>query len=140
MEKARRWFLTTIATLLTAATVPPRKQISCTLTATVNTATVTIAITAQPSFKQKIARYLLEWGDGTVVDRQGAPPSSATHTYQTGGTFTVRLTIWDTSGQAAWDAASVGVIVYTTPTTGGVPANYRYVRTDGNNANSGTAN
>ena len=54
-----------------------------------------------------IASYTFNWGDGTSTGPQAG--SSATHTYNTAGTYTVTLTVRDSTGQTANAAKTVTV-------------------------------
>ena len=48
-----------------------------------------------------IASYRFEFGDGTAAVTTTAPVSTATHTYASTGTYTVRLTATDTGGKVS---------------------------------------
>ena len=59
-----------------------------------------VAVTADASASSDpgatpIASYSFDFGDGAVIGPQSAP--TATHTYTTGGTFTVKVTVKDTA-------------------------------------------
>ncbi len=143
MDRLRRWVLLSFASLLTAAWMPPRKKVtSVTIAANTDFQTASLSIVAKARPSTQIEKYLLEWGDGTVVDALGPPPPSATHTYQTAGTFTIRVYVWDSSGGSAWDAVNVGIILYTQPQPpagGGPPADeYNYYCQGGGYAGTGT--
>jgi PKD repeat protein len=54
-----------------------------------------------------IASYRFDFGDGTAVVTKTPPVTSAQHTYGSPGTYTVRLTVTDTGGNATTVTASI---------------------------------
>jgi len=66
------------------------------------TADASASIDATP-----IASYTFDFGDGTVVGPQAG--ATATHTYQAVGTYTVTLTVTDTSGLSSQISKTVSV-------------------------------
>lgn len=56
-----------------------------------------------------IARYQFDFGDGTPVVVLNPPNAIATHTYATSGTYTVRLTVFDTANLTG--AANQSIVV-----------------------------
>lgn len=101
-DSLRRRFLLAAGTLLTAAWAP-RKETRCTLALTVNHLSVTASITATPRPSTKIARWLVQWGDGTERQGNGHPPATLTHTYPNASAWRVFVMVWDTKGGSAWD-------------------------------------
>ena len=55
-----------------------------------------------------IATYRFDWGDGSASTGDQAA-STATHTYEANGTYTVTMTVKDTAGQASTATAQVAV-------------------------------
>ncbi len=49
-----------------------------------------------------------DFGDGTVVD--GEEPGRAGHTYTEGGTYTVRLTVFDDRGNSSSDSVEISIV------------------------------
>ena len=71
-----------------------------------------------------IASYTFNFGDGTTVGPQSG--AQATHTYSTGGNFTVRVVVTDAAGASAAGIQGVTVgapsaALVVTPSTGGAP-------------------
>ena len=83
------------------------------LTVSPSSGTAPLAISADASASTDgdatpIASYSFDFGDGSAVVGPQATPT-ASHTYTTAGTYTVRVTVTDTAGLAATSAANVQV-------------------------------
>jgi PKD repeat protein len=56
-----------------------------------------------------VARAVVDFGDGSAAQTISGQPSAVTHTYSTPGSYTVRVTAFDTFGDAANGTGSVTV-------------------------------
>lgn len=114
MERVRRWFLLSLASLLTAAWMPPRKKRT---TCSLSIASISPdgrTITVRPSAKARpgtwIASWELHWGDGTFTPGVG-DVAPASHTYSVEGDIWIRIQVWDAQGGTA-EATVPGRIVF----------------------------
>jgi PKD repeat protein len=121
-----------------SSTPPPPNQppaVSATASATSGTAPVTVTLTATASDPDgQIVSYSWNFGDGTTASQ-----SSISHTYQSAGSYTARVTVTDDKGATA--SASVVISVSApanrpptvslaaTPTSGAAPLSVRFTST-----------
>jgi hypothetical protein len=115
MDRARRWLLLTLASVLTSIGMTQRKLTRASIAVTSSGLTATASLSASYRPSTKADRWLVTWGDGHETSGLGRPPSSLSHVYATGGSYSLRLAIWDTAGGYSEDTAFVSVIVYTQP-------------------------
>lgn len=83
---------------------------SLTLSPSSGTAPVNVTADASKSTDNDatgIDSYAFDWGDGTSVPAQGA--STVQHSFAAAGTYTVKVTVTDTAGNAAAASATVSV-------------------------------
>jgi parallel beta-helix repeat protein len=83
-----------------------------TITVTPTSGLVNLAVTANASGSTDrdatpIASYAFDFGDGTVVGPQAG--ATATHTYTSAGTYTVKVTVTDAAGLSSTASSSVTV-------------------------------
>jgi len=98
----------------TSATVTVQAELApaVLLTVSPNNARAPVAVTADASGSTDtdatpIATYSFDFGDGTVIGPQAG--ATATHTYTSRGTYTVRATVTDTGGLASTTTKNVRV-------------------------------
>jgi hypothetical protein len=101
MDRAKRWFLLTLASLLSSMGFSQRRRTQAVISRLSYvgdglTAIVNFSATYRPSTKP--ARWLVNWGDGHEQEGTGRPPSELSHTYLVSGDFGIRFAIWDSSG------------------------------------------
>src|SRR5207237_8793517 len=71
---------------------------------------VTLPITyTQNANGSPVARVIVDWGDGSSAQTFQGAPTAVTHTFNIAGSFTVRVTAFDTFGDAANATGSVTV-------------------------------
>jgi parallel beta-helix repeat protein len=85
---------------------------SASVAVTPNAGTAPLPVTADASGStdfdgSPISTYRFDFGDGTVVGPQAG--ATASHTYKSGGTFTVTVTVTDTEGRASTATTQVDV-------------------------------
>jgi adhesin/invasin len=89
-------------------TAAPTIAVSVTPTAPAIGEVVTFTITVTPATDVPVQSIDIDFGDGTHTDL-GASSTSASHVYATPGTFTVRVTVKDVTGQTSQQATVIAV-------------------------------
>jgi PKD repeat protein len=90
-------------------TTPPAAALTVTPTAGIAPLQVTANATASTAGSNPISSYTFSFGDGSASVTQSSAIPEPVHTYTTAGTFTVGLTVTDTSGVSSTATASVVV-------------------------------
>ncbi len=116
---------TSSATVQISAVNPPKAALSLSK----NLGAVPLAVTADASAStpgtNPITGYTFDFGDGTTLGPQTA--ATATHTYSSAGSYTVKVTVTDTQGVSSNASATVQAVtppsarLTVTPPSGGVP-------------------
>jgi adhesin/invasin len=89
-------------------TAAPTIAVTVTPTAPAIGEVVTFAITVTPATDVPIRSIQIDFGDGTRTNL-GASSTSASHVYSVPGTFTVRVTVTDVTGQTSEHATIIAV-------------------------------
>jgi parallel beta-helix repeat protein len=102
----------TATATVTVSNAPDDAPPTAALSATPATGSAPLLVTADASASTDtdatpIASYQFDFGDGTVVGPQ--QQRTASHSYAAAGSYTVRVNVMDTAGQASWASASVEV-------------------------------
>jgi PKD repeat protein len=89
-------------------------------------ASITADASASTAGSDQISTYSFSFGDGSAAVLETAPTDSATHTYTTGGIFTVTVTVADTAGYTSQATAQETVgkpvaALTVTPSAGSPP-------------------
>jgi PKD repeat protein len=90
-------------------TTPPAAALTVTPTSGIAPLQVTANATASTAGSNPISSYTFSFGDGSASVTQSSATPEPAHTYTTAGTFTVGLTVTDTSGVSSTATTSVVV-------------------------------
>lgn len=117
------------ATVVVAANQPPVARLALSTTSGTTPVAVTANTAGSADPDGAIQSTSIDFGDSAIVSA-----ASATHTYTSAGTFTVRATVTDNLGASASATSSVvvsaPVVPPTLPPTAGIPAQFAKLRSD----------